>query len=409
MVKAIFKPSEENNKIIDEYIEYYKAQNTSVKSTRNIETSLKALAHSLDKKSLKNATEEDLIKFFKTLTHPSTRAIRANHIIPFYRKIFNIPYHTKNRPSNMYWFKFPTKQEKRRSIDPNAKEKYLIEPEQYQKMLTWNHDRYGQTNALWETYYFTGARPSEIPKIKVGDVKTDSDGIVTIMLTDSKSQPREAPCPFTPHKLLEYIENHPYKDNPNAFLWFPLNRPSKNKCIDSNTVRERFSKMKKDLKLKPTLKVKSFRKTRATAVFTENKLNDSDIGKIFGWEPHTVIMRRQQYDLTNIDDLKAKYCKPSKSQPSYTQLMKTKDTTDKQQNIEISRLTSELKDLGEKQQAMATAITNISMTTAKEAIKDILKIISKDTKTLPEAFEKFIKLTTFFLDEEDIKDIENKK
>jgi len=174
--------------------------------------------------------------------------------------------------------------------------------------------------------------------------------------------------------------------------------------------------MKKDLKLKQTLKVKSFRKTRATTVFTDSKLNDKDIGKIFGWEPHTVIMRRQQYDLTNIDDLKAKYCKPSKSQPSYTQLRKMKYTTDKQQDIKLSKLKKEnehlrkeFKDLRAKQQAMAKSITTISMTTAKEAIKDILKIISKDTKTLPEAFEKFIKLATFFLDEEDIKDIENKK
>ena len=141
----------------------------------------------------------------------------------------------------------PTNSQYSRTTDIKAKEKYLIDPEDYKKMINYEFDKFGQTQALWETYYLSGARPSEIVQMTLDDVKKDKEGIITIIIKSSKSQPRKIPLPETPYKLLEYIEQHPRKNDPKAYLWFSLKRPSHNKPIVEHSIRLRYSQMKKQL------------------------------------------------------------------------------------------------------------------------------------------------------------------
>lgn len=344
--KKVFNITKANVELINNYIEYHTSikPNLRPKSIYNIKETLKKLADHLKQKLLKDATEQDLMQFFKQIKYPTSRQSYAVHIIPFYRWIHHTP--KSNRPPNMIWFEYPTSQEKRRIKNPNLKEELIITDEEYQQMIKYSSDIYGQNKAIWEIYYLTGIRPSELTSIKIKDVK-NKDGITLITVPDSKSEPRTIPFPEPPYRLLEYLEQHPEKNNPESPLIFSLKSTNKIKHLnDEQPIRRRFTKIKKDLDLKSTLLLKSFRKTRTSIVFNQNKLTDKDIGKIFGWKPNTVIQRREEYELSNIDDLIKKYCsKEIHSMPSYTQLKEQHKTTDKKTIQKQEQLEKDNKNL----------------------------------------------------------------
>ncbi|MCK5112530.1 MAG: site-specific integrase, partial [Thermoplasmatales archaeon] len=145
--KKFYKVTKANAEIIDKYLDYYKTKkaNLSERSLRNIKETLKKLADFLKSKSLEKATEQDLIDFFsnKERVTIGSRDTYANHMIPFYRYIEHADKHS--RPTNMKWFDFTTAREKRKMIKPNKKQEQFITSDEYNKIVSYQYDRFGQT------------------------------------------------------------------------------------------------------------------------------------------------------------------------------------------------------------------------------------------------------------------------
>jgi len=55
----------------------------------------------------------------------------------------------------MEWYEYQTKQEKDRNRDPDAKEKYYITTEEYDKIIKYSLDNIWMEQALWETLYLS--------------------------------------------------------------------------------------------------------------------------------------------------------------------------------------------------------------------------------------------------------------
>jgi len=312
--KKIFITNDRNKAIIDEYLNYYKAKRpkASKHTIRGKRQTLEHLSDYLQKhtkhKSLKKASEQDMINFFNNPNYVTEGSYNlfGNNLLPFYRWIFDMDRFT--RPSNMKWFERTSEITKRKFSDPHRKEKLLIYTDEYEKIMNFSKDIFGQNKALWETYYLSGFRPEEVPSMNIGDVREDEDHIVWVSCPKSKTYPREIPLHHYPENLIRYIGNHPLRNNKKNPLFFNVKGTTKLQRLDVSSVERRFRDIRTKLKLKPTLKVKSFRKTRATKLFSSDdpKINnDTHIGKYMGWQPSVVIFRRQEYNLTNKEDLKA--------------------------------------------------------------------------------------------------------
>ena len=146
--KNFYKVSKSNTEIINVYLQYKKTSKViTERSLRNIKETLKKLADFLKQKSIKKADKEDLIGFFsdEKRVKIKSRDTYANHIIPFFRWVNDLDKHT--RPDNMKWFDYTTQRAKRKQIDPNRKEKYLISRNEYEKILSYIHDPFCQNNA----------------------------------------------------------------------------------------------------------------------------------------------------------------------------------------------------------------------------------------------------------------------
>lgn len=357
--KNFYTLSKENEEVIEEFLKFKQAQKSTItpRTLTNIKEALRCLSNYFHPKDIRTLTEDGMISFFgdkKLFRNWRTRDTTATNIIQFYRWVYKL--YKKERPTNLRFFEYTTPREKRKNKDINEKEKFLIEPLEYEKMLSWGHDVYGQTKAIWELYYLSGIRPEELPQLNLKDVHIDKDNTVIIKFIDSKSIPREIPLPSTPYKLLEYLEAHPGKNNKNNPLFFSLKDSDTFSRLEIAGIRQRFRKMVNELKLKDTLILKSFRKTRVTIVLNitmkERNLDYDDIGKIFCWTPKTIAERIQDYKLSDTEDLKRKYCKDIETIPSYQQqkqaldLIQTNDIIIKKEfekeNIELKQKISNL-------------------------------------------------------------------
>lgn len=368
--KNFYKVSKSNTEIINEYLQYKKTSKViTERSLRNIKETLKKLADFLKQKSIKKADKEDLIGFFgdEKRVKIKSRDTYANHIIPFFRWVNDLDKHT--RPDNMKWFEYTTQRDKRKQTDPNRKEKFLISRDEYEKMLSYVHDPFGQNNALWETYYLSGARPEELLKMKVRDLKIGNDS-VSITITDSKTIPRQIPLSENPINLIKYFECHPNKNNPDAPLWFSFKNI--NNQLKGDAVRNRFREMVKKINLKETFSIKCFRKARATIMFQDKEFDDTYIGMFFGWTPQTVIMRRQEYNLTNYEDLKNKVCKIPYRAETYDTLKKEKEQLKNKYDGQIKFLEEELSGLKD-QLVKKTEIDSFVMDTLSLLAREMMQ------------------------------------
>jgi len=351
----LYEVSETNKKNIEEFIEFKKAQKGNTiedRSLGNLEENLKKLANFAGSRNLKNLTDKELQDFFTSIESEkyTSRDTYATTYIQFYRWVFKLPKRTP--PSNMIWFTFTSAKSKRKNRDIRAKEKYFITLEEYNKMIDYSTDQYGRNKAIWETYHLSGIRPEELPSLIIEDIETRNDGITTITIGRSKTEPRVVGFPETPYNLLQYLENHPNKDNKNAYLFFPFKNPNKPLSID-NIRTELFKKMIHALKkqgVKQTFTLKSFRKTRATIVF-ENQhktgLTYKEIGDIFGWTEEQVAKRQAEYLLTDKEETLKKYCNETYIEPTQKQLKKTHiEITEKlkNENIELNKKITNLEE-----------------------------------------------------------------
>lgn len=408
-VNKIYKANKENYVIIEEYLKFKKAKkpNITIHGIRQITQSLEKLSHYLQKntkhKSLRKASKEEMIDFFNKSITLSSWNNHGNNIIPFYRWLEDLDKHT--RPSNMKWFESTNARAKQRNNDPHRKDKLLLTTDEYNQIMDYSKDFYGQNKAIWETYYLSGFRPEELTSMNIGDVREDEDNNVWVSCSNSKTYPREIPLPDYPENLIRYIGNHPRKNNKNAPLFFSFNGSRKLTRLNILRVEQRFRKIKIKLKLKPTLNIKSFRKTRATIYFASDDLkinNDTTIAKMMGWSPQTVYQRRQEYNLTNKDDLKNAICKKTMTSISYDTIKSKLD------NYE-SKFEPKIKELEKKNKELEYELkeTKKSLDTSREDLKnfkdDIRQKINELSDTKGKFYKNFIDRNINEIKNEDVK------
>jgi integrase len=342
--EKIYNVTNKNQTQIDKYIAFRRALNKSSITLKNENATLQHLGDFIGEKTFDQINEEELQQFFTNIDNLGTRDIKGLRITQFYRWLNKLDKHEK--PQVMKWFEFSSSDQRERNKDPDVK-KYLFTPEEYRTIITASGDAHGMWQALWETYYLSGARLGEVHGMRIKDVKI-VDGNVSILVIDSKTIPREIPLTEKPNLLLRWFNNHPHKNLPDSPLWISHTARTYLKKLTYSAIGVKFDIIRKYTNIKKTLSVHCFRKTRATAIFSSRDpiYDDAEIGKFFGWKSHTVIDRRQQYDLRNIEDLKDKvFGTITGKLETYDIIKQEKELLEQKHEVEINRLKKQVIDL----------------------------------------------------------------
>ncbi len=156
---------------------------------------------------------------------------------------------------------------------------YLISEEEFNKLLNATDDL--QTKTLIGILYESGARIGEILSLKIKNVTFNEYG--ARILVRGKTGERIIPIVWFANSLAQFIESHPLKEKPEAFLWFYFDKNNQIKPLKYEIFRARLKRLCKKVGIKKRIYTHLFRHTRLTELAKE--LPEQLLKVLAGWSP----------------------------------------------------------------------------------------------------------------------------
>jgi len=151
----------------------------------------------------------------------------------------------------------------------------LLTEEEIIQMI--NYAKNERDKAFISVLYESGCRAGEILTLKIKNISFDELGAkITV---SGKTGSRRIRLVSSEAYLKEWLNKHPDKDNPEAFVWVREN--SKDELVGYTRVRQLLSKIAKKSGVKKSVNPHSFRHARAS--YLANFLTEAQLKEVFGW------------------------------------------------------------------------------------------------------------------------------
>ena len=175
-------------------------------------------------------------------------------------------------PKLVKWIRTPTPKNK---ILPE----YLLTEEDVLKMV--NAAGNLRDKALIFLMYESGARVSEILSLQLKDI-TFGEHLTSIQVKGKTGQ-RRIPLYVCTAYISNWINIHPFKDNPEAYLWCTLYSPNwkANESIGRRLTVQMLRNVAKKAGVNKRVNPHTFRHSRATHL--AKKLTEAQLKQLFGW------------------------------------------------------------------------------------------------------------------------------
>lgn len=383
------KVSKENGLLIEEFINDFRGPSeVSSKTIDSDRYCLEKFADYLKEKSLKDASVKDVKGFFTENKTSSAYNLFGSKISLFYRWLENLD--DGDKSDRMKWFKNkPVKK-----LDSKQVKNEMITESEYKILLSkCGIDRFGMWQGLFETYWLSGARLSEVANMKIKDVCFD-DGKCVVYVPESKTKSREIPLSKYPYLLERWVNNHPFKDDEEGPLWISNATNSFGKKLRPSSITLKFWTVKQDCEIKDSLSIHNFRKTRFTIMSNERGkdggliYSDKQLALFFGWSVSNVSRMREHYDLTSFDELKKTVFNHTGEDVESVDIIKSKYKHLKdEQDKKIERLEKMMELIGfkEKDGLICQEVDNNVWTPVKFKLKDGKELMLKGNGSLKES------------------------
>jgi integrase len=132
-------------------------------------------------------------------------------------------------------------------------------------------------SVLWES----GCRAGELLMLRIKHVSFEER--MTRINVHGKTGPRRVPLIDSTPYLTEWLENHPLKNDPNAYLWVTLGRERKKRFLEYAALNKMIREVAKRAKVRKKVNPHNFRHSRAT--FLANHLTEAQMNQYLGWVP----------------------------------------------------------------------------------------------------------------------------
>jgi len=128
---------------------------------------------------------------------------------------------------------------------------------------------------VWES----GCRVGELLTMLIKNVAFEDN--ITRILVQGKTGMRRIPLIDSTPYLAEWIENHPFKDKPNAPLWVGIGNIGRNKPLDYAAFRKMLKVTAEKAGIKKKVNPHNFRHSRATLL--SKNITEAQMNQYFGW------------------------------------------------------------------------------------------------------------------------------
>jgi integrase/recombinase XerD len=340
--------SSQNKKRILDFENYNRINQRSDITIRNYSKLLCYYARHLGNKTFANATKKDVEDFFSNISYNANSQDTMKIGLRFFYRWLNDLEKGERLPECVRWLKTRGKKQIKRETNPKELKKRIITEDEYNVLLETSRGDL-QTQAMVETLFWYGTRVSELLSMNVNSV-TQNDIGVTIFVLESKTQPREATVltkEHYPQALLNWIDNHPNRENPDKPLWFSTQSRTFQQRLSVSQAEKIINRLGERAKIRKHIKCHDFRHTAITRDCVN--MAWTFVASKHGLEKNSCM--QTVYDHNDHDKFLEHYRKQKDIiiEPSYNEIKKQKDTLEEQYNRRLKELEEKFNKLLDEQ------------------------------------------------------------
>ncbi len=257
--------SRSNKQLIFKFESYCFAEGLSIARVLKHLTELKLLADMVGK-DFRNMTRQEMMKLVEHIE----RMKRAERTKQDYKKLIRKFFKWMDKGDLVDWIKISRKDSKKLPED-------LLSEEEIEKLI--NACEHPRDRALVASLYESGARISELGNLKIKHVKFDQYGAVLIV--DGKTGMRRVRIIFSSPYLATWLENHPFRDNPEAFVWVGIGTVGRNVPMQYGAIRMHLKRIAEKAGIKKRIHPHLFRHSRSTHL--AKHLTEAQMKQYLGW------------------------------------------------------------------------------------------------------------------------------
>jgi len=265
---------QENKDQIREFFEYLFAKGISKSRILIYSNRLVPLAAMFGQLKFKEATQKDMQRIVsqveRTAWSPMTKEIYRITLKRFYKWLLG---NDEFYPECVRWMK------KSGALKTKIMPEELLTTEEIHKMI--DEAKNPRDKAFIAVLADSGCRVGEIASMKIKHVSFDQYGAQVMVC--GKTGQRRIRLISSVHFLTQWLENHPFKHNPESSLWPRLTTKSRGQPMNYVCIMLLLKKAKKAAGVKKRVNPHSYRHARATEL-AKMGLNEPQMEKIMGWE-----------------------------------------------------------------------------------------------------------------------------
>lgn len=172
------------------------------------------------------------------------------------------------------------------ALESNVKRRDLLTREELRALI--QASAHPKDKAYIAVLYETAARIEEFLTLRIEDIVPQRRGVL-VQIRESKTKLRPIRILASVPYLMNWIDSHPYKEDPHALLWLNVSTRYHGRPIGYVTAREHLRALVAKAGIERRIHHHLFRHTRISELM--NHLNDAHVCKIAGWKPGSRMLR----------------------------------------------------------------------------------------------------------------------
>ncbi len=265
-----FKTSGQNKKTIMKFSDYLISEGLSRARIIKYISHLRKISE-LIKKNFEDADREDVERIFRAIETSELADYTKKDYRVICKRFYKWLRKTDEYPPEVSWLKATL-----RNNSHKLPEDMLTQDEIIQMVNAADHPR---DKALVFCLYESGCRIGEIATLKLKNIESDEYGAV--IHVSGKTGDRRVRLIASSPSLWSWVNIHPDKDNPDAFLWLGIGTKNKNKMMSYGSIAMMLKNLGEKAGIKKKIHPHLFRHSRATEL--ANKLTEAQLKELFGW------------------------------------------------------------------------------------------------------------------------------
>ncbi|MBE0428230.1 MAG: tyrosine-type recombinase/integrase [Nitrospirae bacterium] len=257
---------EANKQYIFEFENYCFAEGLKIARVLKHLTELKVLAEMIGQ-DFKTMPKQDMI----SLVGRIERMDRAERTKQDYKSLIRKFFKWLGREELVEWIKIPLRKDSRKLPED------MLSEEEIEKMI--NACEHPRDRAMVACLYESGTRISELGGMKIKHVKFDQYGAV--LMVDGKTGMRRVRIIFSSPYLATWLDNHPFRQNPEAFVWVGIGTVGRNVPLRYDAIRMHLKRIAAKAGINKRIHPHLFRHSRSTHL--AKHLTEAQMKQYLGW------------------------------------------------------------------------------------------------------------------------------